>query len=122
QGINEKRFHLHVGGNAASLYPALLRPDDYPGAFVAGEWIGLANVTGNSMSSGGHGVRWRDNCTNAIVLKNGFASPTLRALSYDGTNGAVRNVAVLKNQLGQGNSYHLKVRPQEAGAFFLWQN
>ena len=119
---NEKPFHLNFSGNTLSLYPAFNSNDDYPGAAVASSQMKMANVSGNTLLAGDQGVRWLDNCTNAIVLKNRFTNVTYRALVYDGTNGAVRTVAVLKNELGQGASYHLKVRPQEAGSYFLWSN
>jgi hypothetical protein len=119
---NGTRFTLHYSGNTLSLYSAFNDNSDYPGAVVTGSQMKLANVCGNTLLAGDHGVRWLDNCTNAIVLRNHFTNVTYRALAYDGTNGAVRNVAVLKNELGQGASYHLKVRPQEAGNYFLWSN
>jgi hypothetical protein len=28
----------------------------------------------------------------------------------------------VKNELGQGGSFHLKARPQEGGSYFLWRN
>ena len=84
--------------------------------------MAMANICGNTLTNGGHGVRWMDNCTNAIILKNDFARASFRALAYDGTNGAAQAMLVLSNKLGTGTSFHLRMRPQEAGSFFLWHN
>jgi hypothetical protein len=119
---SEKPYRLHFTGNTLNLFPPFSLNADYPGAAVASGRMNLADVAGNTLLAGGHGVRWLNNCSNAFVLKNRFTNATYRALVYDGTNGAVRSVAILKNDLGQGASFHLKVRPEEAGSFFLWRN
>jgi hypothetical protein len=117
-----KPYQLHFCGNALDFSPAFSSHFDYPGATVRSTWMSMANISGNTMTNGDHGVRWMDNCTNAIILKNDFSKAKFRALAYDGTNGAVQSVAIVANKLGQGTSYHLKMRPQEGGSFFLWRN
>jgi len=89
---------------------------DYPGAAVSGEWLEFLNV------SGGHGVNWRNGSVSSVVLKNDFAAAAYLGLAYDGTNGVASGVTILKNQLGQGVSFHLRVPESDAGGFFLWQN
>lgn len=113
---------LHLGGNRLTLYPAHDRWGDAPGAVAFGWNMRAANVTGNTLVSGGYGVRWLDYATNAVVLKNDFSGATYRALAYDGTNGAVHAIAILKNQLNQGVSFHLKLPEADARGFFLWNN
>ena len=113
---------LHLGGNRASLYPAEDRFGDGPGAITTAWSMHFANISGNTLLAGGHGVRWLDAATNAVVLKNDFGGATYRALAYDGTNGAVHAMAILKNRLNQGVSFHLKLREADAPGFFLWNN
>ena len=121
-GSGLQPFHLHFTGNTIGVYSAFNLARDYPGAAVQGPAITFANVSGNRLVSGGHGIHWGNGCTNAVVLKNDFAAAAYRGLSYDGTNGAVNAMAILKNDLGQGVSYHLRLRESDAGGFFLWGN
>jgi hypothetical protein len=113
---------LHAGGNRLTLDPPFSRWDDLPGAVTMGLNMSVANVSGNKLLAGGHGVRWLDSATNAVVLKNDFGVADYRALAYDGSNGVVNAIAILKNQLNQGVSFHLKLREPDAGGFFLWNN
>jgi len=115
-------FHLHFTGNAVAVYPPFDLGGDHPGAVVEGGGIAFANVSGNRLLTGGHGIDWSNGATNAVVLKNDFAAAAYRGLSCDGTNGAVNAMAILKNDLGQGVSYHLRLRESDAGGFFLWGN
>jgi hypothetical protein len=115
-------YQLHFCGNALDFSPTFSSRFDYPGAMVRSTWMAMANICGNTLTNGGHGVRWMDNCINSIILKNDFARASFRALAYDGTNGAAQGMLVLSNKLGSGTSFHLRMRPQEAGSFFLWHN
>jgi hypothetical protein len=115
-------YRLHFCGNALDLSPPFSHRFDYPGAAVRSTWMTMANICGNTMTNGGHGVRWMDNCCNAIIMKNDFARASFRALAYDGTNGAAQSMLIISNKLGTGTSFHLRMRPQEAGSFFLWNN
>ena len=72
--------------------------------------------------AGGYGIQWLDNATNAIVIKNDFSAATYRSLAYDGTNNIVANIAILKNTLNHGASFHLKLREPDAVGYFLWNN
>jgi hypothetical protein len=45
-----------------------------------------------------------------------------RSLAYDGTNNAVASIAILKNTLNHGSSFHLKLREPDANGYFLWHN
>ena len=67
-------------------------------------------------------VRRFGGATNAVILKNDFGRADYRALAYDGTNGVVHAMAILKNQLNQGVSFHLKLREPDAAGYFLWKN
>jgi len=61
-------------------------------------------------------------CTNALVLKNDFGAAARRALDYQGSNGFVQNIQVIRNVLNQGTSYHLKLPYSDSGAYFLHKN
>jgi hypothetical protein len=117
-----KPYAAHVSGNALDLFPAFPLAEDFPGTAVFGGEMALANIAGNRMIAGGHGVRWVNATASAVVLKNDFASATYRGLAYNGTNGVARHFLVLRNTIGQGASFHLR---QPAGApdcFFLGEN
>jgi len=96
--------------------------DGHPGAAVAEEWSEFLNVSGNQLHSGGHGVNWRNGSVASVVLKNDFATSAYLGLAYDGTNGVASGVTILKNRIGRGVNYHLRVPESDAGGFFLWQN
>ena len=68
------------------------------------------------------GIRLLTSAATPCRIKNDFAAASYRGLSYDGTNGVASGVAILKNQIGQGVSYHLRLRESDAGGFFFWQN
>jgi hypothetical protein len=72
--------------------------------------------------SGGHGIHWQDNATNALVLKNDFTASTYRALTYSGTNGTVLNITAAKNLLNQGSGSHLRLRFEDSLGYFLLRN
>ena len=111
-----------VCGNQVSLFPPFERYDDITGSIFSSSEVGHANISGNTLLSGGRGVAWLDHCTNALVLKNDFSAASHRALDYYGTNGHVGAVQITKNILNQGSSYHLKSRPGDGYGFFLWRN
>lgn len=117
-----KPFHLHFTGNTVGVYAPFEIANDYPGAAVLGTAMTFANVSGNRLVSGGHGVHWGSGCSNAVVLKNDFSAAAYRGLNYDGTNGVANAMAISKNLLGQGVGVHLRLRESDAGGFFLWQN
>jgi hypothetical protein len=115
---------VHFNGNSVELYPAInaVFSWDYPGAAVTGPWSEFLNASGNTLVAGGHGIHWQDNATNALVLKNDFASATYRGLTYTGTNGAVLNITVAKNLLNQGTGSHLRMRFEDSPGYFLLRN
>jgi len=119
---SEKSYRLNFCGNTISLYPAFNRADDYPGAVVTAKEAEFCNISGNTLVAGGHGVHLLDNCTNAVILKNDFGTATHRAIAYSGTNGVIKNIIVVKNILGQGDSYHLRLPHPDAFNYFLIRN
>jgi len=115
-------YRIQFAGNRVKLYPAFQRADDQPAAAIGGYVMNFSQVSGNTLVAGGYGVRWLDTCTDAVVLKNDFSAATFRGLSYDGTNGAVRNLTIIKNVLGQGTTFHFHARPEDGTAYFLIKN
>ena len=116
------RSYLHVTGNSFLMWPAFQRADDAPSAISHQQAIAFGNVSGNTLLAGESGIVWSDLCTNALVLKNDIWAASGGALDYQGSNGVVRNIQVVKNVLNQGQSYHLKLKYSDSGAFFLQKN
>jgi hypothetical protein len=115
---------VHFNGNTVELLPPLNAAfaHDYPGAAVNGEWSEYLNASGNRLIGGGHGVRWGNNGTNALVHKNDFAAASYRALTYTATNAGVGNITVSKNVLNQGTGSHLRMRFEDSPGYFLLRN
>ena len=120
--LNHFPFNLHFCWNTLTLFPAFNQVGDLPGAAVAPRVAAHANISGNTLLAGGEGVRWYEQCTNALVLKNNFSGVTHRALAYDDSTNAVRNIRVLKNVLGRGHGYHLDLDPRDGHHFYFWKN
>jgi hypothetical protein len=108
-------------GNTVTLHPSFERWDDYPGGAVVMRTSNHGNISGNTLLAGGHGVRFIDASTNAVMLKNHFTGITHRAVAYDDSGTSVRNIQILRNVLQYG-SYHLSVDHRDSGYFYLWQN
>jgi hypothetical protein len=113
--------HYVFSGNTVTLLPAW-EYYDYPGAALTFRTSSRGNISGNTLLGAGHAVRWRGSCTNAIVLKNNFAAAYPRALVYDDSDHVAQNFQILKNILGHGSSYHLKINHADSDKFFLWKN
>ncbi len=115
---------IHFTGNRVELYPTMnnVIAHDYPGAVLTERWAELLNVSGNTLVAGGHGVRWLDNATNAIVLKNDFGAASYRSLSATGTNAMLLSATVVRNVLNQGVSSHARTTGSELSGWFLLRN
>jgi hypothetical protein len=113
---------LQFHGNRVALWPAFPIQYDTPGAAVTGRGIEFLHAAGNQLLTGGHGVLWMDGAAYGRLLKNDFAGATRSGLFYQGTNGPPRHYSLLRNTLGQGDSYHLALPVLEGPYWFLQQN
>lgn len=123
-GVTPQRVHFN--GNSVEVHPPINSESgwswDYPGAAVSGEWSEFLNVSGNLLVTGGHGVRWQDNGTNALILKNDFSTANYRALSVTSTNAELLSIIAAKNLLNQGSGSHVRMRIEDSPGWYLWQN
>jgi hypothetical protein len=118
----DKAYKLNFCGNTLTLYPAFTRHDDYPGAAVTDDLSIFSNMSGNTLLAGGHGLRAVRSCTNALILKNDFTGATHRGIAYDQLPGYAQNIAIVKNVLNQGDSFHLKLMYPDSFNYFLIRN
>jgi hypothetical protein len=82
----------------------------------------MSMVAGNTLTGSGHGIMFYEHCTNAVILKNDFGAATHRGIAWDGASGFLQHATIAKNVLGQGNSYHLKLRHPDSFNYFLMHN
>jgi hypothetical protein len=118
----DKAYKLNLSGNTLTLYPAFGIKGDYPGAAVTDALSIFSNVSGNTLLAGGHGLRALGSCTNALILKNDFSGATHRGIAYDQPAGYAQTIAIVKNVLNQGDSFHLKLMYSDSFNYFLMRN
>jgi hypothetical protein len=117
---NERTYKSYVSGNVFALRAPFNISDDFPGTAVRVASCGLALVTGNTLTSGGRGFMADGRNTNNVVLKNDFARADFTAVSCSSADNSLVSAAVVKNTLGQGVGYHVKVpHPDGARCFML---
>ncbi len=116
-------YSINVSGNDLTLYPAF--PADYPGAVVFYEFCSWANVLGNTLESGGHGLVYGTGCGNALIMDNNFANATYRGIGLSQlaqTGGSIQSVSIFNNILGQGSTFHVELPMTNSFAWFLRHN
>lgn len=115
---------VHFNGNSIEVHPTINAAiaHDYPGAAVTGQWMEFLNACGNTLISGGHGVRWKDNGTNALILKNDFSAASYRAFSVTSTNAGLLTITAAKNLLNQGSASHVRMRTEDSSGWYLLRN
>jgi hypothetical protein len=121
QGNSMPVYCLNFSGNELILYPPFAHAD-YPGAAVSLQNTTSANVFGNTLVSGGHGVVFASGCGNAVVMNNDFANVSYRGVGLAGGGGSLRNAAIFNNILGQGVSFHVELPYTDSFGWFLEGN
>ena len=81
-----------------------------------------ANVSGNTLVSGGQGVGFGPQCGNALILNNNFANTTYRGIGLGAFGGSLQSVTILNNVLGQGSTYHVQLPVANSFGWFLYKN
>jgi hypothetical protein len=93
------------------------------GAAVAVSNCQPVNVCGNTLVNGGEGVDFMGASSNSVILANNFSGVAHNSILDLGTGGlTVQDGQVLRNILGRGDSYHLKVPYGQGFNWFLYQN
>jgi hypothetical protein len=113
-------YSLNFSGNELTLYPAFYA--DYPGAAVCLQNYTWANVFGNTLISGGHGVVFGAQCGHTTIMNNDFANVTYRGIGLAGGGGSFQSAAIINNVLGQGVSFHVELPFADSFGLFLYQN
>jgi hypothetical protein len=112
---------LNFSGNYLTLYPPFSQ-NDYPGAAVFLKNCTQANVFGNTLASGGHGVMFEPQCGNAVIMNNNFANVTYRGIGLAEFGGSVQSASIFNNVLGQGSTFHVQLPAASSFGWFLRQN
>jgi hypothetical protein len=74
------------------------------------------------MASGGFGVSFGPNCTNAIIMNNNFGNAGFRGIGFVDAAGSLQNASIFRNILGEGVSFHAQVDYTNSFGWFLNQN
>jgi hypothetical protein len=115
-------FFINFSGNSLTLYPPFASVDDYPGEAVGIQACTQANVFGNTLVSGGHGVQFGPAAGTALIMDNNFANVTYRGIGQGEFGGAVQSASIFNNVLGQGSTFHLQLPLTNNFGWFLQQN
>ncbi|HZM03004.1 MAG TPA: LamG-like jellyroll fold domain-containing protein [Candidatus Saccharimonadales bacterium] len=116
-------FSVMVSGNNFALGgpPANPAYDDWGGGgLVAG--CQTAAIIGNTFSSGDNLMALALSCSNILFLANDASGESFSGLSYIGQPGGLQNAVIIRNIINRGAAYHLKLPPQDASRWILYQN
>ena len=119
----QRTYRLNASGNTFSLQDPFNVSEDFPGATVTLAMCERTIICGNTLTAGGRGV-WIDgpNVTNAIILKNDFARADFSGITDRSLGTSLLSAAVVKNVIGEGVGYHLKLLYADATHWFMLSN
>ena len=122
-GQSKRPYKVNASGNTFSLQDHFNVEEDFPGAAVTLAMCERAIVCGNTLTTGGRGI-WIDgpNVTNAIILKNDFARANFCGITDRSLGTNLLSAAVVKNVMGEGVGYHLKLLYADATHWFMLSN
>ncbi len=115
-------YWLNCSGNYFALFPPMMQFNDYPGAAVRLLDCQQANITGNTLGTGGLGVLLQTNCGNALILNNDFTGANYRSIGLYVAGGYAQSATILNNILGEGSTVHVQVPVSDSFGWFLGQN
>jgi hypothetical protein len=113
---------ITVSGNWLNLSPPLSVTNDYPGAAASIQICQQANVLGNTLVAGGHGVLFALNCTNALILNNNFSGAAYRGIGYITMGDSLSTAQIFGNTLSEGVSFHVQVPYSNSFGWFAGSN
>ncbi len=113
---------INISGNWFNLSPVVSVPNNYPGAAASIQFCQSANVIGNTLVTGGHGVLFGFACTNALVMDNDFGAATYRGIGYQATGNSLNAAQIYSNTLGEGASFHVQLTYSNSFGWFLGNN
>jgi hypothetical protein len=122
QGATTSPYFVNVSGNELSLFPPFSDGNDFPGAVVDLMSCSEANIFGNTLDYGGHGVVFDVGCTNAVIMNNNFAGAAYRSIGLAPARGSIQRANVLNNVLGEGSSFHAQLGDGDNFGWFFYQN
>jgi hypothetical protein len=113
---------LTVSGNWLNLSPPLSMTNDSPGSAATLQICQQANVFGNTLVAGGHGVLFASDCANAVILNNNFAGAAYRGIGYATMGDSLTTAQVFGNTLTEGVSFHIQVPCSNSFGWFIGSN
>ena len=93
-----------------------------PGAAVGLKNSVWANIFGNTLGSGGHGVVLDLENNSAIIMDNNFANATYRGTGLANGQGSIQSALIANNILGEGSTFHVELPIADNSGIFLQQN
>jgi hypothetical protein len=119
---NELPAVITVSGNWLNLSPPLSVSDEFPGAAASIQICQTANVLGNTLVAGGHGVRFGLACSNALIMNNNFAGAAYRGIGYEYTGDSLNTAQIFGNTLSEGVSFHVQLPWPTSFGWFMGNN
>jgi hypothetical protein len=119
---NSLTFSVTFSGNSLTLSPPFDYIYDYPGAALGLQSCQKANILGNTLVSGGHGVLFDFNCASALIMNNDFSKVAYRGIGYTSDVASLQNASIFGNALGQGVSFHAQFNITNSFGWFFNHN
>lgn len=117
-----RQYSVTVSGNSFALYPPLPQTGDNPGSAAYVKYCTSANVLGNTLLFGGHGVQFDVGCVNALIMNNNFANVTYRGIGLESGGASLQHALIANNILGQGSTFHVQLPYTNSAGWFLVHN
>lgn len=115
-------YRVNACGNRIAVEKPLDSGGDWPGGVATLFHADGVNISGNTLLSGGLGLGLQYRCTNVVVLKNDFAAVQFAGIDDHASAGTLNSVVLVRNTIGQGVNYHLKLPFADSFGHFLLQN
>jgi hypothetical protein len=113
---------ITVSGNWLNLSPPLSVTNDSPGAAASLQNCQQANVFGNTLVAGGHGVLFGTNCISASILNNNFSGAAYRGIGYATMGDFLTTAQIFGNTLTEGVSFHIQLPYSNSFGWFVGSN
>jgi hypothetical protein len=114
--------NITVSGNLLNLSPPLTVTNDYPGAAVTIQICQQANVVGNTLVAGGHGLLFGTACSDALILNNNFAGAAYRGIGSYYIGCSLTNAQIFGNVLSEGSTFHVQLFNASSFGWFMGGN
>ncbi len=113
---------INFSGNWISVFPPLPQVYSYPGDAIRVENCTAANVFGNTLAAGGHGVSFGVICGQALIMNNDFAAADYRGIGLSFGGGDLARAEIVNNIIGQGSTFHIELPATNSFGWFLYRN